>query len=321
VIALLLALLPALLLVLLLLRDVYPGSGLIERVARGLRAPRASADRPSWPVLTAGWRRRPGELFSNGLAGRAPPATAGTVLRRPRHGKRTLTRRRNTMYRKITIATLALGLVAPAVAQGHVTVQPDEVPAAGFTRLDVRVPNERDDAGTVKVEVKFPDGFHFASYEPVPGWTVDVKMEKLPEPVEGSHGEEITEQVDTITWTGDGREGIVPPGAFQDFGLSVQTPDAPDETLTFPSIQTYEGGEVVRWIEAPDAEEPAPTVALTAAEEEHGTAAEEEPEDEASSPSDEDDGTGDGLAVAALIVAGLGLGAGGTALARSRRAA
>jgi uncharacterized protein len=224
------------------------------------------------------------------------------------------------MYKKIAITALALGLAAPALAQGHVTVQPGEVPAAGFTRLDVRVPNERDDAGTVKVEVKFPDGFHFASYEPVPGWTVDVKMERLDQPLEDSHGEEVTEQVDTITWTGDGRDGLVPPGAFQDFGLSVQTPDTPDETLTFPSIQTYEGGEVVRWIGAPDADEPAPTVALTAAEEEPGASTEEEPEAEASTaPAEEDDG-GDGLAVAALIVGGLGLGAGGAALARSRRA-
>ena len=174
------------------------------------------------------------------------------------------------MYKKIAIAALALGLIAPAVAQAHVTVQPAEVPAGGFTRLDVRVPNERDDAGTIKVEVQFPDGFHFASYEPVPGWDVEVKMEKLDQPVEDSHGEEVTEQVSRIIWTGDGREGIVPPGAFQDFGLSVQTPDTPDETLTFPALQTYEGGEVVRWIGAPDAEEPAPTVSLTAAEDEQG---------------------------------------------------
>ena len=82
-----------------------------------------------------------------------------------------------------------------------------------------------------------------------------------------------------ITWTGDGEQGLVPPGAFQDFGLSVLTPDAEGETLTFKALQTYEGGEVVRWIGAPDAEEPAPTVTLTAAAEaEHAAATEEEPE-------------------------------------------
>ena len=48
-------------------------------------------------------------------------------------------------------------------------VQPDTGPAGGFTRLDVRVPNERDDAGTTKVDVQLPPGFIAASYEPVPG--------------------------------------------------------------------------------------------------------------------------------------------------------
>ena len=59
-------------------------------------------------------------------------------------------------------------LLAPAAAQAHVTLQPDTAPAGGFTRLDVRVPNERDDAGTTKVDVQLPPGFIAASYEPVP---------------------------------------------------------------------------------------------------------------------------------------------------------
>jgi uncharacterized protein len=47
-------------------------------------------------------------------------------------------------------AALALtALVAPAAAQAHVTVQPNHAAAGAFTRLDVRVPTERDDASTV----------------------------------------------------------------------------------------------------------------------------------------------------------------------------
>ena len=65
---------------------------------------------------------------------------------------------------RITIAAAALlaALAFATAASAHVTLQPDEVPAGGFTRLDVRVPNERDDAGTTKVEVQFPPGFLFA---------------------------------------------------------------------------------------------------------------------------------------------------------------
>ena len=171
--------------------------------------------------------------------------------------------------------------------------------------------------------MELPDGFYFASYEPVAGWEVKVTKEKLDQPVEIEPGFEATEQVTRITWTGDGEQGLVPPGAFQDFGLSVLTPDAEGETLTFKALQTYEGGEVVRWIGAADAEEPAPTVTLTAAAEaEHAAATEEEPEASAE-PSvvveDDDEGSSDGLAIAGIALGGLGLVAGGTALARSRR--
>ena len=125
--------------------------------------------------------------------------------------------------RMATIVALA-ALALPAAAAAHVTIQPEELPADTFTRMDVRVPTERDDAGTVKVDVELPDGFYFASYEPVPGWTVKVTKEKLAEPVEIEEGFEATEQVKRITWTGDGEAGIVPPDAFQDFGLSVLSP-------------------------------------------------------------------------------------------------
>ena len=35
-------------------------------------------------------------------------------------------------------------------------------------------------------------------------------------------------------------------------------PDEPGTSLTFKALQTYDDGEVVRWIGAPDADEPAP---------------------------------------------------------------
>ena len=53
----------------------------------------------------------------------------------------------------------AVALAAPA-AQAHVTLNPRSVTANSFGRLDVRVPNERDDAGTKTVVVYFPDGFY-----------------------------------------------------------------------------------------------------------------------------------------------------------------
>ena len=155
------------------------------------------------------------------------------------------------MRKTIAIACTAAALSAPAAAQAHVTLQPDEAPAGGFARLDVRVPNERDDAATTKVEVKFPPGFAEVSTEPLAGWTTKVTKTKLAKPVTTDEGDKITEQVDTITWTGSGQQGRIGPGQFQDFGLSVALPDEAGKSLTFKALQTYSDGDVVRWIGPP----------------------------------------------------------------------
>jgi uncharacterized protein len=221
-----------------------------------------------------------------------------------------------TVNRSIhTTVLAALALVClPAAASAHVTLQPEEAPAGDFKRLDVRVPNERDNASTKKVEVKFPPGFIFVSYEPVAGWSTRVKMAKLDTPVE-AFGEQHSEQVDTITFTADG--GGIEPGQFRDFGLSVGLPDTPDKTLTFKALQTYSNGEVVRWIGAPDADEPAPQVKLTAAAAEGHSAT---PAAGQTTATDDDEDESDTLAIIALIVGGLGLLAGIAGLVVARRA-
>jgi len=217
---------------------------------------------------------------------------------------------------KVTLALIGvLALAAPAAAGAHVTLQPAEAAAGDFTVLDVRVPNERDDAATTKVEVRFPPGFVFASYEPVAGWSVQVKMEKLAKPL-SSHGEEITEQVSQMTWTADSDQAGVKSGQFQDFPVSVQIPGEAGDTLTFKALQTYDDGEVVRWIGSADSDEPAPRVAVTVgSEEHHGATSESE-----AAESEGSDSASKGLGIAALILGALGLLAGAAALARSRKA-
>jgi periplasmic copper chaperone A len=199
---------------------------------------------------------------------------------------------------RIAAALAAGGLLAcPAVAGAHVTVQPDTATAGGFTRLDVRVPSERDVA-TTKVELQLPDGFAEASWEPVPGWKVNVTKAKLPQPVKTDDGE-VTEEVEQITWSG----GSIPPGAFQDFGLSVQIPDKGGK-LTFKALQTYADGHVVRWIGPQDSDNPAPTVDVTSGA-------------EASSTPGSSAGT-DTVSIIALVLGALGLIAGLVALATRR---
>lgn len=221
-----------------------------------------------------------------------------------------------TRFTRLAALAALVGAGLPATASAHVTLQPAEVPAGEFKRLDVRVPNERDDASTRKVQVQFPPGFIFVSAEPVIGWQTKVKMEKLDKPVE-AFGEQQTEQVDTITFTTRGKG--VGPGQFQDFGLSVGLPDKPNTTLTFKALQTYSSGEVVRWIGAPDAEEPAPQVKLTAAPTNGETAQGSDPTAAAMPASSESDDRNT-LSVIALIVGALGLLAGLAGLAAARRA-
>ena len=213
----------------------------------------------------------------------------------------------------ILAAAMAVALALVPAAGAHVTLQPPEAPAGGFTRLDVRVPTERDNASTTKVEVQFPPGFLSVSSEPVPGWNAELTMRKLDKPVE-QFGEQVTEEVDTITFSG----GEIGPGEFQDFGLSVAVPEGKaGSMLTFKAVQTYSNGEVVRWIGPPDSEEPAPQVELTAAEGEEAASA---PAQQQQAPAaSEDDDEGNGLAIVALVVGAAGLAAGLTALLMGRR--
>ena len=205
---------------------------------------------------------------------------------------------------------LALALLVPATAQAHVTVQPNEAPEGAYTVLDVRVPNESDSEDTTKVAVQFPEGFGDVSYQPVPGWNVEVVHDKLKKPIQTDDGP-ITEGVKEVIFSG----GKLAPGEFQDFPLSVQIPGKAGDELTFKAVQTYEG-EVVRWIGAPESEHPAPQVLVTAPKE-AGTTTAAPATGESSSGGSSDKG----LAIAALVVAVIALGIAAAAMLGARRRA
>ncbi len=222
------------------------------------------------------------------------------------------------MKRSILAVAALAALAIPSTAAAHVTLQPDEAPAGGFARLDVRVPNEQADASTTKVSVKLPPGFVFVSYEPVAGWDVTVKKEKLSKPVT-VEGEKQTEQVSEVIFTGKGSQGKIAPGQFQDFGLSVGLPQSAKagSKLTFPAVQTYDNGDAVRWIGKPESEEPAPQVSVTAAEGEHGAAA--QPAAAQSDDKEDSDGAPTWLVIVALVLGAGGLVVGAAGLVAARR--
>ncbi|WP_105970302.1 YcnI family copper-binding membrane protein [Streptomyces geranii] len=228
-------------------------------------------------------------------------------------------------------------LVLSGPAFAHVSVSAEGTAAkGGYATVNFKVPNERDNASTTKLEVSFPTDHPLASVmpEPVAGWTVKVTKSKLATPVE-LHGEKISEAVSKVTWTAAGKG--IEPGFFQKFPLSIgQLPEDADE-LVFKALQTYSNKEVVRWIEvqadgAEEPDNPAPVLALSAATgDHHGGSATEETEAAASAepaakttttaaePADSGDTTARVLGVVGIVVGVAGVAFG--VLAGRRRTA
>jgi uncharacterized protein YcnI len=211
-----------------------------------------------------------------------------------------------------TIAPLAalLALIAVPAAAAHVTMNPDAVPADSFARFSIRVPNERENADTVKLSVQLPPGVLFVSFQPKAGWTRTTTTAKLDTPVT-VEGEQVTDRIATVTWSG----GKIAPGEFDEFGMSAKVPNSPGKTLVFPAVQTYSNGEAVHWIAPQTADEPAPHVTLEAAapEEPQATAA------PAANSDDNDGGSDRDTLTLVLAIAGVALGVVALGLAAARR--
>jgi periplasmic copper chaperone A len=207
------------------------------------------------------------------------------------------------------------------------------VAKGSFARLSFRVPNERDDAGTTTLEVNLPEDQAFTSVrvKPLQGWTATMELRTLDEPID-NNGEQITQVVSKITWTG----GVINPGEFQEFDVSIGRMPEDVDSIAFPSIQTYSSGDIVRWIDPvvegeEEPEHPVPTLRLVdpAPGSEDAAHANTEAgggeEDEAATvpvgdtASQDDVDSANTLATVGLVVGVLALALGVFALVRSRR--
>jgi uncharacterized protein YcnI len=246
------------------------------------------------------------------------------TIRRDIHVKHRL------VTRMAAVAAAAVVVAAP-MAAAHVTVNPGEATKGGYAALTFRVPTERDDANTTRVEVNFPTDTPIASVrvQPKPGWEYRIQRTRLDEPID-NHGEEISEVVSKVTWTG----GQIGPTEFDEFGVSVGPLPTDVDQILFPAIQTYDSGEVVRWIDAPAAdgeeepENPAPALTLVD-EEDEGAAATSGSSgsgDQAAGVTVENAATQDDvdgastMGIVGIVVGVIGLLVGGFALVRTRRA-
>lgn len=204
------------------------------------------------------------------------------------------------MKRVIGLA-LALVVLLAAPASAHVAVTPETVAPGEAAALTFRVPNESDSAKTVSVEIALPDEpqFDFVSVAAAPGWTHE----------EARSGDRVT----SITWSG----GTIAPGEFHEFSIVVGPVEGVDR-LEFKAVQTYDDGEVVRWIDPTvegegEPEHPAPTVSVSTDGGEHAVGGEQ-----TRATDDGVDGT-DFAAFAALALAGVALVAAVAALVMGRK--
>jgi periplasmic copper chaperone A len=222
--------------------------------------------------------------------------------------------------KRIAVLAAAGALTAPALAQAHISLHPNTIPAGAFATLDVRVPGEQEGAYVTKVDVLFPPGFTGVDYENVPGWSTRVIEAKPAKPI-SEDGETIDSGVSQIVWTWTGPLGRVSDNQFIDLPLSLAIPgqDA-GRALEFRTVQTYSNGQVVHWIDPSlTAEHPSPRIDVTArggvvqdvAGDEAGpTAGQTAAGSSTTAPAaaaKSSGGASEGLAVAAFVVGAVGL--------------
>jgi uncharacterized protein YcnI len=118
-------------------------------------------------------------------------------------------------------------LVAPSIVFAHAVVFPKTSTPGAYEKYVLRVPNERD-VPTIKVEIRFPESLRVVSFGEVAGWKLQVLADS-------------TQRVTGAVWT-----GVLPKERFVEFPFVAVNPKD-SASVTWPTYQTYEGGERVEW--------------------------------------------------------------------------
>ncbi|MCK9894332.1 YcnI family protein [Frankia sp. AgB32] len=234
----------------------------------------------------------------------------------------------------ILAAATGVTVVATVLpASAHVTVQPSTAAAGSYATLMFKVPTEEDNASTTGLDVQLPVDNPIASVsvQPKAGWTYKVTKAKPSKPLTTDDGA-VDEVVTRITWTADPGSPGIKPGEFDTFTVSAGPLPEQADAITFKTLQNYSNGDVVRWVDVPQAgaaepEHPAPTVTLSAATagavpaSTAGSTPATAGAPQAAAKSDSDDGTARTLGTVGIVVGALGLLVGGFGLTRTRRRA
>jgi len=151
------------------------------------------------------------------------------------------------VIRAILSAAVALGALALAAApaSAHIQVRPTVAAPGDPVLFQLTVPNEKD-AHTVEVTLQVPkDVLPFSFQEPA-GWTRTLKLNP-------------DESINTVTY-----KGKLAQDGFAQFSFLASTPER-DGEIVWKALQTYDDGSTVRWIGAPDSDNPAAVTKVTKA--------------------------------------------------------
>jgi uncharacterized protein YcnI len=159
-----------------------------------------------------------------------------------------------------SIAALAVGLAA-APAFAHAEITPETAAAGSDQAFALVVENESSSAGTVLVQLYFPDGQEIPvlAVPDVGEWT------GAPQGGPGGGPGALGDPAPGITW--QRASGSPQDDPRLEFTLRMPTRTG---TIQMAVVQTYSDGRVDRWIEPwpagqPEPERPAPRVTVTAA--------------------------------------------------------
>jgi uncharacterized protein YcnI len=167
-------------------------------------------------------------------------------------------------FRRVARAGALVLALSPATAIAHMVVDPPEAPAGDYFKAAFRVTHGCQGTPTVSLTIRIPEGVLSAKPQVKPGWTIDIKMRPVDPPVDLGHGFLLRQTASEITWRG----GSLANAHFDEFALTMRTPDKPGATLYFPTTQACEKGSY-EWVEVPKAagehlHAPAPTLRLRA---------------------------------------------------------
>jgi uncharacterized protein YcnI len=134
------------------------------------------------------------------------------------------------------ILTLLLSIIGglfifAGAASAHVTVQPKETAQGKYETFTVKVPSEKADVKTIKIEVKVPEEVNITRFEPKPGWTYETQKD-------------ASGKIISVIWTAEG-EGLSSTD-FGQFNMNGKVADDATE-IVWKAAQTYSDGSIVEW--------------------------------------------------------------------------